>query len=97
LWNLLDVWRRRLGTKRSYSASEVLSEARNDGYDVLWQAIEAVCPRGATPKSFGRFLSKVDGRIVDGLRIRHLPDKKRGGTYRVEEFDRHEQFKLAAE
>jgi hypothetical protein len=94
---LLSAWYYRLGVERAYTASEVLMHS-NDGEDyILKNAIEAVCPRGVSAKSLGRYLSKMDGRIINGLKLKLIPDKKNGGSYRLEAQATHEPVQMDIE
>jgi hypothetical protein len=93
-WALLKAWHERLGTSCCYTANQVIMSGEEGDDFFLKFAIENVCPRGVSARSLGRYLSKIDGRIVGGLRIKLIPDKKHGGSYRLEECDGFEPQQL---
>jgi len=68
-----------------FSANRLIEESQGAETFCLKNALEAVCYRGVSARSVGRYLSKIDGRIVNGLRLKMIPNKKHGATYRVEE------------
>lgn len=59
-------------------------EASRPGGDGLMLALEAACPRSASPKAVGWYLKKVKGRIVRGRRIVAVPGENAGNAYMLE-------------
>lgn len=79
---LLEVWRRVIGVGSVVKAAEVIVAAsRDDG--LLKEVLESICPHGATSKRLGHYLTKIEGRWLNGLCIEQLPDKKQGASYRL--------------
>ena len=97
LAELLTAWLHhpRFGLRWRGTASEMLahSPAETDG-GRLSRALEAACPRGATARALGRYLSKVRGRIVDGMRVQGRIDAKHGSRWWLEEVEAERQPEL---
>ncbi len=89
LADFLAAWDGAVGVMVVATTKELLAAAHSEanegpGRGVLLAALEAVCPRGANPRSVGKYLAKVKGRIVGGRRIVVVRGEKEGLTYRLE-------------
>lgn len=86
LTEMLAAWEAAVGVGRVVTTKELLGEAHGEGPGggVLLAALEAVCPRGANPKSVGWYLKRVKGLIRDGRRIVVVREERMGLAYRLE-------------
>jgi hypothetical protein len=89
LADLLSAWEGAVGVGEVVTTKELLAAAHSEanegpGHGVLLAALDAVCPRGANPRSVGWYLRKVKGRIRGGRRIVVVQGEREGLAYRLE-------------
>ena len=86
LVDLVAAWEAAVGVGKVVTTKELLGEAQGEGPGggALLAALEAVCPRGANPKSVGIYLKRVKGTIRDGRRIVVVREERTGLAYRLE-------------
>lgn len=89
LVDVLAAWEGAVGVGEVVTTKELLGHAHREanegpGHGALLAALEAVCPRGANPKSVGWYLRKVKGNIRDGRRIVVVRGEREGLAYRLE-------------
>lgn len=86
LTEMLAAWEAAVGVGKVVTTKELLGEAHGEGPGggALLAALEAVCPRGANPKSVGWYLKRVKGLIRDGRRIVVVREERMGLAYRLE-------------
>jgi hypothetical protein len=74
LSSLIEAWEQTIDLGMVVTAGELVRRAGEEaaggpGRDGLMLALEAACPRGASPKAVARYLKRVKGRIVRGRKI----------------------------
>lgn len=89
LADLLTAWEGAVGVDTTVTTKELLAAAQSEanegpGHGVLLAALDAVCPRGASPKSVGWYLKRVKGLIRDGRRIVVVREERSGLAYKLE-------------
>jgi len=74
LSSLIEAWEQMIDIGAVVTAGELVRRAGEEaaggpGRDGLMLALEAACPRGASPKAVAWYLKRVKGRIVRGRKI----------------------------
>jgi len=74
LSSLIEAWEQMIAIGAVVTAGELVRRAGEEaaggpGRDGLMLALEAACPRGASPKAVAWYLKRVKGRIVRGRKI----------------------------
>ncbi|MET4102410.1 hypothetical protein ABIE58_001844 [Roseovarius sp. MBR-78] len=88
LSSLIEAWEQAIGVGVVLTAGDLVRRAAEEaasgpGRDGLMLALEAACPKGASPKKVAWYLKKVKGRIVRGRRIVALHGENNTLAYRL--------------
>ncbi|SDX36900.1 Bifunctional DNA primase/polymerase, N-terminal [Celeribacter indicus] len=89
LSSLIEAWEDLIGVGVVVTAGELVRRAGEEaatrpGGDGLMLALDAACPRGASPKTVGWYLKKVKGRVIRGRRIVAVGREDNMLAYRLE-------------
>ena len=88
LSSLIEAWEQMIDIGAVVTAGELVRRAGEEaaggpGRDGLMLALEAACPRGASPKAVAWYLKRVKGRIVRGRKIVAVKGENNALAYRL--------------
>ena len=88
LSSLIEAWEQMIAIGAVVTAGELVRRAGEEaaggpGRDGLMLALEAACPRGASPKAVAWYLKRVKGRIVRGRKIVAVKGENNALAYRL--------------
>jgi len=88
LSSLIEAWEQMIDIGAVVTAGELVRRAGEEaaggpGRDGLMLALEAACPRGASPKAVAWYLKRVKGRIVRGRKIVAVQGENNALAYRL--------------
>ena len=88
LSSLIEAWEQTIDLGAVVTAGELVRRAGEEaaggpGRDGLMLALEAACPRGASPKAVAWYLKRVKGRIVRGRKIVAVKGENNALAYRL--------------
>lgn len=88
LSSLIEAWEQMIDIGAVVTAGELVRKAGEEaaggpGRDGLMLALDAACPRGASPKAVASYLKRVKGRIVRGRKIVAFKGENNALAYRL--------------